>query len=339
MTAALDQADRLKAGTLKSDPNAETKAVTDPKPRVLTVQEILESSVVNAMRTDSKATCTTGHYKLDKITGGLRPGFTWLVGADTSWGKSSWLISVADENIRAKRRVLIVSSEDTEEIYGDRLMVRRARVDAIRYRDRKLTPDEMRRVTEVAARAESVPVFVDARRWNAEDLAPHLTNIIREEAIDIVAFDYVQEFRSKRRHQDERVKFREIASLLRHVAKSAKISGILFSQLTMDDKTKLPTRHNIRECRDIANAAEVILIGFEPETDVKDRDDHVIVEAGSKALYVDKVKNGPRGARLALPWDKTSACFDVLKDPEQEMIERMAEEWTDVADAEDGRYR
>lgn len=319
-----DEADMQKAGTLPEDPRAGTKVVAKAVPRVLTVQQLLTASRERAfMRANDADTLTTGHYKLDNITGGIRKGFSWLFGADTSFGKSTWLISVADENIRRRKKVLICSSEDSEEIYGDRLMVRRAKVDAKRYRDRKLQPDEMQRVLDAEQAAEPVPVYVDAARWPVEDLAPHLDTIIREQAIDLIAFDYIQEFKSSKRWQDERVKFREIASVLRHLGKKNKVASILFSQLTLDQDTKVPTRRNIRECRDIANASEVILIGFEPDSDIKNKDGSIAVDAGTKCVLADKVKNGPRGAKVALSWNRDSACFDEVTDPELERYQHM----------------
>jgi replicative DNA helicase len=324
--APADEADMQRDGTLPQDPKTGTRTVSAKVPRVLTVQQILSASRERAfLKRDDKG-CTTGHYKLDWLTGGIKPGFTWLFGADTSFGKSSWLIAVADENMKPPRnkRVLIVSSEDTEEVYGDRLMARRSRVSAVRLRDSKLLPDEMQSVLDVENQAEAQPVYVDARRWNVEDLAPHLETIIREQKIDIVAFDYIQEFKSSKRWQDERVKFREIASMLRHIAKSAKIAGLLFSQLTLDQDTKIPTRRNIRECKDIANASEVILIGFEPDADITDKEKRVVVEAGTKCLLIDKVKNGPRGTKLPLNWNKRSACFDVTHAPAGETYEAWA---------------
>jgi len=39
-----------------------------------------------------------------------------------------------DVVVKRGKRDLIVSSEHTEEVYGDRLMVRRTRVDALKYR-------------------------------------------------------------------------------------------------------------------------------------------------------------------------------------------------------------
>jgi replicative DNA helicase len=323
MTAAKDDADRNAAGSLDANARANTKVVALPVPRVLTVKDLLTSSRERAFNSDRPDVCTTGHYKLDRITGGIRKGFSWLFGADTSFGKSSWLISVTDENIKAKKRVLIVSSEDDESMYGDRLMVRRSGVNALRFRDGKMQREEYQAVLEAEKRAEPLPVFVDARRWPVEDLAGHLKIIIAEQKIDVVAFDYIQEFRSKKRWQDERVKFKEIASVLRHVAKDAKVASLLFSQLTLSENTKIPTRANIRECRDIANASEVILIGFEASK-AEEKDGRVIVEAGQKCLLIDKCKNGPRGWKVGMDWDEHTASFRAVFDPESERIRRIA---------------
>lgn len=308
---ARDEGDMHKAGALPADPKANVRPIALNVPRVYTVQDILYASEKRSNTSIAHLTCTTTHRELDRITGGFRPGFTWLMGADTSFGKSSWLVAVADDNIRAGKRVLIVSSEDTEDVYGDRLMVRRARVSATNYRDGTLTFEERREVTRVLAEAEECPVYIDARRFPVEDLAGHLTKVIKEHKIDLVAFDYVQEFRTRRRYQDERIKFREIASVLRHVAKDNKISGVLFSQLTLGDKTVIPNRHNIRDCRDMAHGAEVIVIGFEPKEDVT-VGGKLVAQAGTKCMFVDKVKNGPRNRIVPMEWNKDVACFETV---------------------------
>jgi replicative DNA helicase len=326
MTAAEkipDEAELQQAGKLDADPAADVKKVSVDVPRVLTVRDILSGSMARAFSTDRPEVCTTGHYRLDKITGGMRPGFVWVLGADTSWGKSSWVVALADENIKAKRKVLIVSSEDTEEIYGDRLMARRAKVSATNLRDGKLQAEEKQRVMEVVNAGESIPVYVDARRWPIEKLEQHILTIIREQKIDLVCWDYLQEFPSNRKHQDERVKYREIAARMRHITKSTKVAGLILSQLTISEPGKLPNRHNIRECRDVANAAEVIAIGFEPEKDIKDRNGTVVVAGGTKSMFIDKVKNGQRGSKVPLEWDSNSAAFVAVQDPEIKRLENV----------------
>jgi replicative DNA helicase len=337
-----DEADQLKAGTASADAKAGTKVVAAKVPRVKTLREIMTASREQAFSQKDTNVLTTGHYRLDYITGGLRRGFTWLIGADTSFGKTSFLIALADENLQAGKRVLIVSGEDPDTLYGDRFMVRRTRVDALAYRDRRLTPDDRNRILEAEQRAQPLPVYVDAMGWKIEDLAPHLMNIIREHKIDLVAFDYIQELHSKRRFQDERVKFKEIASISRRVAKESNIAGMILSQLTFSQdssgKTKVPNRHNIRECRDIANAAEVILIGFEPDKAIEDESGNVLVAAGTKCMLVDKVKNGPRGAKVPLDWDTKSACFNAVLDPMREANRAAEREYDELGQDFDSRF-
>jgi replicative DNA helicase len=340
---AEDESDRNQAGTLDADPKSNTAEVAADVPRVRTVRDVLAASGNRALSRDKADTYTTGHYKLDQITGGFQPSFAWLFGADTSWGKSSFLISLCDENIRLGRKCLIVSSEDSEEIYGDRLMARRTRVDALAYRDRRLTLDDSRKVTAEMAKGEQKPFYISAfgdesakgrarDGWPLEELLPHLGKLVREQQIGWIGFDYIQEFSTKKRFQDERLKYKWLAGMMRRFIRVLKIRGCIFSQLTVTSETKIPTRANIRECRDIANGSDVILLGFEPDVDVKTKDGAVAVPAGQKCVSVDKVKNGPRGAKIPMQWDSHSACFDRVDDPEVRRIYEAAggDDFSDV---------
>lgn len=337
MSGVPDEADLHRDQKLSSNPKDGTKVVAAQVPRVLTLSDLMSGSRQRLFSKETIDICTTGHYRLDQITGGIRAGFTWLIGADTSFGKSSWLISVCDINIDLGKRVLIVSSEDPEELYGDRLMVRRANVNAVRYRDKCPTRDEANRVVVAEQAAKPVPVYIDARKWCIEDLIPHLKTIIKEQKIDVVAFDYVQEFKSKRRWQDERVKFREIASAMRHVARDAKIAALLFSQLTVSETTMIPTRANIRECRDMASGSDVILIGFETKKQL-DVPGKQSIPAETKCFLVDKVKNGPRGGKIPMDWDTDVATFKRVEVSERRTAPAAGGEFDDYGDAYEARH-
>jgi replicative DNA helicase len=341
-----DENERLKDGTINKDVRDGTHRVKgEEAPRVLTVPQILDASVERALQAKGRAFCTTGNHWVDAATGGMMPGDCWLFGADTSYGKSSWAIMLLDLNLRAGKRVLIVTSEDDESLYGDRLMCRRASLDAKRYRNGTLNAAEWGKIRDTQARAEPVPVYMDARPHVMEKLAPQLDKVIKEQAIDLIIFDYLQEFRSKQRWQDERIKYKEIAAMQRRVVKQNKKCGLILSQLTMTPGKKTPDKHNIRESRDVSNAAETILIGFIPEQDIKvDDTDDVQFHAGERVVLIDKCKKGPRGGRFEMPWDDRTASFIEVIEPEQARLNRLAaEEQYDDGDlggfAEDGgRY-
>lgn len=331
---ARDEADRAKDGTLPKDPKADTKEVKGKElARVLTVPQILKASKARALEAQGRQFCSTGNYFIDEETGGIAPGDCWLLGADTNVGKSSAAVQIVDVNLKPplNKRVLIVSSEDDEALYGDKLMCRRAQLDAKRYRSGRLTLEEWGRVNTTIASGEPVPVFMDGRSTPIEKLEPQIELLLKEQAIDVVIFDYLQEFRSNRHFQDERVKHKEIAAVMRRVVKTHKRSGIILSQLTFTEKTKMPTRHNIRESRDVSNAADTILILFMPAAPIYELDgegketDNTRFNAGERVMFVDKCKRGPRGQLFGMPWDDLTASFKVVPEPEAERLKREAE--------------
>jgi replicative DNA helicase len=352
-----DLNDQARSGSLPGSPRAATRPMNakaeeaeENRPlRVFSVKDLLADSVARAQSPlDLTGICPTGHYLLDDYTAGMRPGFTWVIAADTSVGKSSFIISVADETIKAGKRVLIVSSEDAENIYGDRLMARRSRVNADSIRKRKCTQEEKDAMLDVERRAEDVPVFCHAlgRKKKIELLEKELDVIIAREKINAIMFDYLQEFESTQRHQDERVKFKHIASRMRGIIKRHRITGAILSQMTISAETKVPTKANIRECKDVANGAEVIVIIFKPEEDIKgpspgkdergyDLKPEIKFKKGVRYALIDKNKDGPAGKKVALQWNEHSACFDTVKDPEVERLAKQEEEFGFDADEMD----
>lgn len=329
----MDENDKQRAGRLKAKPDDGARARNkmaeevekNAPPDVLSVRDLVNESVERAgQRAETIDFCTTGHYKLDDWTDGFRPGFVWVFGADTSWGKSSWAVSVADENIKRGKRVLIVSAEDPPSLYADRLVVRRAKVSADLYRKKKIQDAESwDRINAVKMSAEDVPVYVSAGNKPIEKLDKHLAAIIRNEGIDMVIFDYLQEFVTEERHQDQRVRFKEASKRMRDLIRSHDKTGIILSQLTISNDTKIPDKHCIRESRDVSNAAEVIGIGFTPKDSVNAKDGSVRFEAGKKYILLDKNKAGPAKKFAEMRWNDLSACFDAVPDPVTERYNQM----------------
>lgn len=318
-----DDNDLAMVGDLPDDPLVRTQVVAEA-PVLRTARDLLSGAMARALDKTPRSVCTTGHAELDDMTGGILPGWCWVVGANTNWGKSSWAVAVADTNLRAGRGVLIVSLEDSEELYGDRLLLRRSRksvsqrISADNLRHRKLTTDEMRLATEVAEAAERKPVFLDARGKKGEWIVKALESTLDNVPIDLVILDYLGEVRSGARQQDRRNEVSEMASAIRGAVKSRNRAIVILSQITLgDDPDRFPRMHQIRDSRDVVNAAEVVAMCGVPTIDVKSkRTGDVKVRAGERAMLLEKVKQGRKGW-VELRWDDVSACF---------------------VDAEDGRF-
>lgn len=316
-----DENDKARKGTLKDvgeccEPvNDKARKSEAEKPRVFSVVEMMQAVHRDLVKNEEPTMWTSGHWKVDMMTGGLRPDSGWVIGGPSNWGKSSWLIGMCDENMRNwKNRTvpLIVSGEDSEELYAQRLLARRARVNAMRLRDKCLKPDEHKRITAVMKLAEPNPHYLDGRGVNFERLIHQILELVAKYGIKIVALDYIQEFRTKQKYESERVMFREIARVFRHSMKQAKCASVVLTQVTNNTPGKAPNKDNIRECKDIGHGAEVIGMGWEPDEDIIVNGE-VLFQAKSRLLVLDKTKNGTKGV-IGLDWDGVSACFNrVLK--------------------------
>lgn len=285
--------------------------VLEGGPRVCTHQGMVRHLLTRrpAAPGAAKPGCPTGIGALDdEAGGGIQPGHVWLIGADTSWGKSSLAIAIVDETMKAGKSALIVSLEDVEELYGDRFAARRLNIAANDIRDGKFTSDERARIADyVSTSGNRQPAFIKADGETTETIVGVLRVLLAEYKIDLVVIDYVQELYMSKATDNRRLELAAAVGIIMTAIKDAGASGLLLSQLTMPEGKRRPDRHAIRDCRDIANKAEGVLIGFYGDKD-------------EKVLLVDKLKNGKRGWAKVLDWDERTASF--RPQPTEEQAQR-----------------
>lgn len=262
-------------------------AATGSEAPVHTDRGLMELAL-QAMTTARRAGQMSGYTNLDAFTGGLRSGHVWVLGAPTNWGKSSWLLAVADHCLLVHGRgVLYVTCEDDPEMLATRLMCRRAKIPGRAARDGEVTPGHIERAHDAVERGRRVPLMLDGRGRHVEDIAGDIRVMTRAHGIDLVLVDYLQCIGAERKTDDRRGEINHIARTLTDAIKTSGAAGVLASQLTGED---------IRESRDVEHAAEVVLIGR--------KDEH-----GALSLYVKKNKTGTSGVVLHLGWDDTTGSF------------------------------
>lgn len=328
-----DDNDRLLDGSLPEDPFTEGTVVADEVPRILTVRDLLVGAGTRSRQKHRHTYGTTGHHQLDSVTGGLRPGDCWLVGADTSWGKSSFAVMLVDENLKRGKQVLLVSSEDSEQTYGDRLLCRRSGVPAQALRDRRLRAEHHEAIAQVVAEARPDPVFIDARGKTVEWLAPQVKRAVKEYNIDVVIFDYIGAFTCKMGQQDRRNAVTYVARCLTDIAKTAKpggLCGILLSQLTISDENTAPGKYAYRDSKDLIQMAEIGLLGYAAPKAIPEHG----IEQGDKLIRVVKCKQGAAGGTIQMHWDSTVACFRTVVDEETKRLESISDgfEWDQLGE-------
>lgn len=262
---------------------------------LFSVRAMIEPLASKLLKQEPVSKCTTGIGGLDDDIGGLAASMVTFVAADTNWGKTNLAIMIADENLALGKRVLVVSAEDSEEIYGRRILARRARVNAARLRERQSHEDELTRIFGVVDHAPTEPFFLRAIGAPVEVTAARVQRLCERYGIELVILDYIQAFRMARRVPDRRTEVNEVARIFTNVIKRARAAGLAFSQIKRlgQGRTK-PTKHDLKESGDLENAAEAVLIGYR--------------KRNSYRLLVDKSKDGTTN-EYELAWDGNACCF------------------------------
>lgn len=213
--------------------------------------------------------------------------------------------------------------------------MRRARVDRYRLQQGRLRADEVDRITNVAARGEDVPVYLDSIGKSVEWAARKVASLVRAEAIDLVCWDYLHAFDKEGAHLDERQKLNHIARVMTDTTKTAGVAGLICAQVTPDTKAPIPDMYEIRGSKDVVNSADGVMIGFMPAAKIE-RDDNglrvVVAEAGERCVVVAKNKPGPgpAGRTYRMGSDLEHGCFDVVADPNARHYEAFDREIGDL---------
>ncbi len=273
--------------------------------QVRTMRQVLKGVYDRCYAREPVSFVSSGVDEIDRIIGGYRPEMITVVGAQTNWGKSSWAILALDDGIRAGKKVLLVSGEDSESTFGKRIMARRAGVSALDLRDERVSASsspgensDLSRMATMVTAAEDVPWFFDGRGKSAEYCAEAVRQLIAQESYELVIIDYLQAFRSSKRSQDRRNEVTNVARAFCDVIKTCGAAGMLLSQLKrLDSDTREPSKHDLKESGDIENMAEHVLLGWTSKS-------------GARLIKVDKNKDGPQLPQgVELRWDERTASF------------------------------
>lgn len=269
--------------------------------RVRSKAEMARTAYEHASVPRPRVGSPTGNAALDDAIGGYRRGHVTVLGASTNWGKSSFAVMATDAAQEVGKRVLLVSGEDTEELYGRRFMAKAARINALKLRDGNVSGPELSRLISIANEANDEPFFLNGIGKSAEYLAAAVAAICEECDKDLVIVDYLQAFTCAKKCQDRRNEITHIARLFTDAIKGGKAAGLIFSQLKRIEGSARPTKNDLKESGDIENMAEHVLIGW--HTKGNDGQLH-------RFASVDKNKDGPvLDATIELPFDQVTASF------------------------------
>jgi len=302
---------------------AEPKTATE-RYGVVELRSLCFEVLAEAKAGKTKQGHTTGHHVIDTVICGLRGEHVTLLAAPTSWGKSSFGVMIADENLKVNVPVLVVTVEDSKIMYGKRIVARRARINALNLRDNSCDADDLRAIERTAMGAQEEPFLLSGVGKTVEYIGRAIRELVKERGIGVVVCDYIQRFRTNKHAGDRRNQVTYVAEVLSDSIKTSGAAGVMLSQLKRTD-SRLPTMDDVKESGDLENMAEHVLLGHR-EQEKRARYENEPEPPWRRTLWVPKNKDGPTSTgQIECPFNEVTASFVTVTDPDKDRKQRLAD--------------
>lgn len=235
----------------------------------------------------------TGWTEIDRMTLGWQRTDLIVVGARTSMGKSAFALEIAMRVSRRNHKVAIFSLEMTKSQNYNRMMANIAKVSMQSIRVGNLTDAQL---DSISGHMEEITrIHIDDERGvTAEYITSEMRRMKRQEGLDLVIIDYLQEIKEPAERNDNTGSaLHRICQKLRAAAKDCDCSIIGLSQVKREVEiraNKRPMTSDLSGSAAIEAAADGIILLYRDEYYNPDTPDRGVLE-----VNIAKQRNGPTG--------------------------------------------
>lgn len=211
-----------------------------------------------------------GLARLSSAVGYMPAGGVMVVAGGTGVGKSSCVLELLIAAARAGTSAGMISLEDSEEIAGGRLLSMESGVSARLLQRGIADSSGWHHVNQAYASAQRISdsfLFSNCIGGTEIDVCAAMSRMARRGA-KLIAVDYIGEIQSSAGQQDRRNEIRWMMTRLKQHALRLGVALIVVSQLSRPPKQMKfwkPSKHDLKECGDLENKAEVVLLLWREE--------------------------------------------------------------------------
>ncbi len=238
-----------------------------------------------------------GLIDLDSMLGGGHAGDLIVIGGRPSMGKTALMNCLAAIQCENGKKVAIISAETTEEEYSMRTLCTEARIDSRLLKMGKVADWDV--IRDTAEQIASWDYFVlDTPAIDINSLVSHVTELKKEEDIDIVYIDYIQILTAKGDFYNEVDMFNCIVRKLKILGKTLNIPVVALSQLNRNVENRHDKRPNLSDFKGTGNIeqdADKVVGLYRPELYVGKKKKDEGKHRNLAIAIVLKHRNGPIG--------------------------------------------
>lgn len=250
---------------------------------------------------------STGIERLDEmLSGGLRPGRLYGIGARPSVGKSSAAREVLLNIAKADVPVLLLSLEMPADEVADGLVAQVGRIDGSRLQTGQLTNDDWTRLVEASETLRRVPLFIDDQ--GALTLAQIRAKARQIRHLRVLAVDYLQLCSATRRDRSTNDEIAEISRGLKALALEMNVAVVVLTQLNREVEKRIDKEPALSDLRDSGAIEQDLDVAILLWTVREEQDSRLV------GWKVAKNRSGARGA-FSMRWSPATNRWTASDEP------------------------
>lgn len=260
----------------------------------------------------------TGWGELDRMTLGFQRSDFIVVGARTSMGKSAFALEVAKRaNSRGYKVALFSLEMMIAQVYS-RLISNLAMIRLQAIRVGNLHEGQLTRISGFLDQIRKIHLD-DTRGITADYITSEMRRLKRQEGLDLVIIDYLQEIKEPNERNDNAGSgLHRVCQKIRAAAKECDCAVIGLSQVKREvevRQNKRPMTSDLSGSTGIEAVADAIILLYRDEYYNPDTSDRGIIE-----VNLAKQRNGPTGI-IKMNYDKE---YQKITSKEENAFEPMA---------------
>ncbi len=246
---------------------------------------------------------STGYYKLDELTTGLKPSDLVIIAARPSMGKTSLGLNIAlNAATKSGARVVIFSLEMPDTGLGLRLLAQEARVDLKKLQIGELSLEDWENITKASEKISAADIIIDqSNSIGVMEMRNKCRRITAEKKIDLIVIDYMQLMQSDGRVESRQLEMAQISRYLKQLAREMECPVIAMSQLSRAAEKRSgdnrPMLSDLRDSGAIEQDADLVMFIYRADyykTDAEKLDN-------KSEIIIAKNRNGETGS-VYLTW-------------------------------------
>lgn len=240
-------------------------ATSDTK-SVRQIADEFTKEIVDANRKGTrKVNISTGFQVLDD-KGGLQPSDLVVVAADSSQGKTAFMLRLTRNIASDGSSVAIYSMEMTAAQLFARMVAMATGIPSNILNTKPLTDEQYKRYLSTSEMIAKTMMFFDEKSTNSLDgIIASIRTLAYKKGIKVAAVDYLQIINLNLQGMNKEQATATAARRLKNLAKELNICIIALSQLTRDRDNPEPSMARLRDSGQIAEAADMVILIYRPE--------------------------------------------------------------------------